>query len=210
MSLWTRIFQERRLIILPLAVLIIANITVLALLVLPGERRVASMTDRVEESRHEAALAQLTLNKVKDQRTSKALAEQQLKKFYEEVLPAGSREAQDKTNFALQRLASESGVIEKNGVTGYEPVKDSRLERWTSRVVLDGPYANIRRFLFALEMARPFVVIEKVELSPSNESGMTAGSQGNTIEVTLEIATYYLVGQLHEAAGNPGNAAVNR
>jgi hypothetical protein len=42
-------------------------------------------------------------------------------------------------------------------------------------------------------MARPFVVIEKVELSPSNDSGMTAGSQGNNIEVTLEISTYYLV-----------------
>jgi hypothetical protein len=84
-------------------------------------------------------------------------------------------------------------VIEKNSTTGYEPLKDSRLERFLSRVVLDGPYQNIRRFLYALEMARPFVVIEKVELSPSNDSGMTAGSQGNNIEVTLEISTYYLV-----------------
>lgn len=197
-------------IILPLAILIIANVTVLALLVLPGERRVTSMTERVEQSRHEAALAQLTLTKVKDQKTSKALAEQQLKKFYEEILPADSRQAQNMTNFALERLARESGVIEKNGQTNYEPVKESRLEHWTSRVVLDGSYPNIRRFLYALEMARPFVVIEKVELSPSNESGMAAGSQGNTIEVTLEISTYYLVGQLHETAGATGNAAVNR
>jgi type II secretory pathway component PulM len=210
MNLWSRIFQERRMIILPLAILIVANVTVLALLVLPGERRVTSMTDRVEESRHEAALAQGALNKVRDQRTSKALAEQQLKKFYEDVLPPGAREAQDMTNFALERLARESGVTEKNGQTNYEAVKDSRLEHWTSRVVLDGPYQNIRRFLYALEMARPFVVIEKVELSPSNESGMTAGSQGNTIEVTLEISTYYLVGQQHETAGATGNAAVNR
>jgi hypothetical protein len=193
MNLWNRIFQERRMIILPLVILIIANITVLALLVLPGERRVASMADRVEESRHEAALAQLALTKVKEQKTSKALAEQQLKKFYEDVLPAGARDSQEMTKFALERVAHESGVIEKNSTTGYEPLKDSRLERFLSRVVLDGPYQNIRRFLYALEMARPFVVIEKVELSPSNDSGMTAGSQGNNIEVTLEISTYYLV-----------------
>lgn len=193
MNLWNRIFQERRMIILPLAILIIANITVLALLVLPGERRVASMADRVEESRHEAALGQLALTKVKEQKTSKALAEQQLKKFYEDVLPAGARDSQEMTKFALERVAHESGVIEKNSTTGYEPLKDSRLERFLSRVVLDGPYQNIRRFLYALEMARPFVVIEKVELSPSNDSGMTAGSQGNNIEVTLEISTYYLV-----------------
>lgn len=199
-------------IILPLAILIIANVTVLALLVLPGERRVTSMTERVEQSRHEAALAQLTLTKVKDQKTSKALAEQQLKKFYEEILPADSRQAQNMTNFALERLARESGVIEKNGQTNYEPVKESRLEHWTSRVVLDGSYQNIRRFLYALEMAQPFVVIEKVELSPSNESGMATGTQGNTIEVTLEISTYYLVGQSHESAGAGAstNPAVNR
>jgi hypothetical protein len=198
--------------ILPLAVLVIANVAVLALLVLPRERRVASMTERVEESRHEAAMAQLTLTKVKEQRTSKALAEQQLKKFYEDVLPPGAREAQEMTKFALERLARESGVIEKNSQTGYEPVKESRLERFISRVVLDGPYQNIRRFLYALEMAQPFVVIEKVELSPSNESGMATGTQGNTIEVTLEISTYYLVGQSHESAGAGAstNPAVNR
>jgi hypothetical protein len=209
MSLWGRIFQERRIVILPLAILIVANVAVLALLVLPRERLVTNTAERVDESRREAALAQLGVTKVKDQRTSKELAEQQLKRFYEDVLPAGAREAQEMTNFALERLARESGVIEKNGQTGYEPVKESRLERWTSRVVLDGPYQNIRRFLYALEVARPFVVIEKVELSPSNESGSAAGSQGNTIEVTLEISTYYLVAASHEPAGTT-NGAVTR
>jgi hypothetical protein len=210
MSLWNRIFQERRIVILPLMVVLIANVAVLALLVLPRERGVASMGDRVEESRHEAALAQLSLTKVKEQRASKALAEQQLKKFYEEVLPADARESQEMTNFALERVARESGVIEKNGQSGYEPVKESRLERVTSRVVLNGPYQNIRRFLYALENARPFVVIEKVELSPSNESGMNASNQGNTIEVTLEISTYYLIKGGTESIGATPQPAVNR
>jgi len=197
-------------VILPLAVVLVANVAVLALLVLPRERRVAAMVERVEESRHEAAVAQIALTKAKEQRASKALAEQQLKKFYEEVLPADSREAQDMTNFALERVARESGVIEKNGQSGYEAVKESRLAHWATRVVLDGSYQNIRRFLFALENARPFVVIEKVELSPSNESGTTAANQGNTIEITLEISTYYLTRATSDAAGAGSNPAVNR
>jgi hypothetical protein len=211
-SLWRRIFQERRMIILPLAILIVGNVAVLALVVLPSQASVTATADRVEQSRHEAALAQMALTKANEQRTGKTLADQQLKKFYEEVLPSGLQEAENMTNFALERLARESGVIEKNGQGNYEPVKDSRLERVTSRVVLDGPYQNIRRFLYALEIARPFVVIEKVELSPSNDSSSGVGSQntGNSIEVTLEIATYYLMAQPGQAPSVASNGTVDR
>jgi Tfp pilus assembly protein PilO len=52
-----------------------------------------------------------------------------------------------------------------------------------------GRYANIRRFLYAVETASEFVVVEKVGLAQS-----TATEQGSNgaLEVSLVVATYFV------------------
>jgi len=56
-------------------------------------------------------------------------------------------------------------------------------------VTLVGDYQNIRRFLYAVETAREFLVVERVALSQATD--LKAGNTG-ALEVTLDIATYYL------------------
>jgi hypothetical protein len=51
-----------------------------------------------------------------------------------------------------------------------EPIKDSRLIRVSGTVTLVGDYANIRRFLYEVETAQEFVVIERVALSEANST----------------------------------------
>jgi hypothetical protein len=55
--------------------------------------------------------------------------------------------------------------------------------------MLRGTYANITKFLYDLETAEEFVVVEKVELG---ESGTVESSSGGIIEISLDIATYFL------------------
>jgi len=197
MSLWRRIFLERRAVVLPLAVLIVGNLAVLGLVVFPLEQSVSSAAQRVDDSKHDLAMAQALLTSAKAQRASKEQAERELKTFYEQILPTNEQEATKLTDFAVEQIARQSGIIKKNGQNGWDASKDSRLIRMTSRVTLVGDYNGIRRFLFALESARPFVVVERVELAESNTEQANSGPQnaGNTLEVSLSLASYYLAQQ---------------
>src|SRR5205814_9352863 len=106
-----------------------------------------------------------------------------------DVLPGGYQDSLNLADFGVERIAAQSSVIKKNAQTNVESSKESRLARVTSRGVFDGDYKSIRRFLYALETARPFVVLEKVELTQSAGSQATGGQgTGNAIEVTLELA----------------------
>ena len=55
------------------------------------------------------------------------------------------------------------------------------------QVTLIGEYANIRRFLYEVETALEFVIIESVELSQAS-----ATQNDSLLELSLAIATYYL------------------
>jgi Tfp pilus assembly protein PilO len=61
------------------------------------------------------------------------------------------------------------------------------LSRAFSRVTLEGRYPNIRRFLYDVEKAKEFIVVEKVELA---EQGDQPAANG-LLEVSLVVATYF-------------------
>src|SRR5205823_4267217 len=125
-------------VILPLALLIAVNLGVLGLVVLPLERSVTTAAERVDSSKHDLALAQILLNSAKAQRASQEQASRELKTFYEQVLPTTEQEAAGQTDFAIERIARQSGITKKNGQNSFETSKDSRLVRVISRVTLVG------------------------------------------------------------------------
>ena len=69
----------------------------------------------------------------------------------------------------------------------WDAVRDSRLSRAFSTVTLVGRYANVRRFLYAVETATEFIVVERVGV----EEATSPGASGN-LEVSLMVATYFL------------------
>ena len=75
----------------------------------------------------------------------------------------------------------------QTGQWDREAVKDSSLTKVTGKITLTGDYGSIRQFLFELETAQEFVVVEKVELSEANLVKATSA-----LEVQLAVATYYL------------------
>jgi Tfp pilus assembly protein PilV len=191
MSLLARIFSERRAVMAPLAVLLILNIAVLALIVWPLQRRV----DGSQEARYQAVsgldAARRMEAQAKAERTSKERANVELKKFYTEILPRDFRSAVGVASFWLGRVAEDARLTFRAGQWDREQARNSRrdsaLTKVTGQVTLTGDYANIRRFLYEVETAQEFVIIEKVELSQANSTQVDS-----PLEVALSVATYFV------------------
>ena len=187
MSLIGRIFSERRAVMIPLALFLLANIGVLLGVVWPMKRAV----DGADEAHYQATMSLAEARKVelesKAKRNSKDRADVELKKFYSEILPVNFRGAVNVVNFYLQGVAAESKLVFRSGQWEPEALKGSKLTRVSGNVTLLGDYANIRKFLYEVESAQEFVVIERVDLSEAN-----ATQNDSRLELTLAVATYYV------------------
>ena len=182
-----RILGEKRRLILPIAIVLAANVAIFAAAVVPLTRRVASAADR-------AALAAETLGQARARHeAAKALvsglgrADDELHRFYRDVLPGDWTAARRITYLRLVQLAREHGL--QPARTGSEPQanKDSALARLQMTMQLTGDYASIRRFIYDLETAPEFVVIENVALAQGSEANAP-------LVLTIEVSTYYWAG----------------
>jgi Tfp pilus assembly protein PilO len=186
MSLLRRVFSERRAVVVPLTVFLVGNIAVLALAVWPLQRTVAGGKEAQWQATQNVAAARTQEIQAKTDRASKDRADIELRKFYTEILPKDDRSAIGAATFSLSRLADESHVTFKVGQWDREDVKDSTLTRLSGQVTLIGEYANVRRFLYEVETAQEFVIIESVELTSASVT-----QNDSMLELGLVIATYY-------------------
>lgn len=193
MSLARRVFVERRRVVLPLLVFLIANVAVLGLVVWPLEQSVAGAGEAREQAILSLAAARKQEKDANDQRAGKARADVELRKFYSETLPKDFASARNLTNFWLGRVAEQSRLTFRTGQYESEPVRGSNLVRFKGEVTLFGDYADIRKFLYEVETAQEFVIIEKVALSQPN-----AAQGGAQLELALSVVTYFM------PAGLPG------
>lgn len=188
MSLWRRVFTERRGVVLPLLLFLGANIAVLLLVVWPLRQSVGRAHQEAADARNGLAASMVMQQQARTARASTDDAGLELGTFYRDVLPSGLSEARS-LMFWLDRTAADAGVRLRGGQSDYEAVRESRLTRVTSQASLLGEYPDILRFLHAVEVASQFVIIEKVELA---QSGSGQPGAGEALELTLEVATYFI------------------
>jgi Tfp pilus assembly protein PilO len=188
MSLWRRVVVERRAAVLPLMVFLLANVAVLALGVFPLERSVAGLKQGEADALGARGQAVRLENAAKAAQTGKTRAEEELKKFYSHVLPVDVRAASQLTYAWLDQVAKESGVEFDRGTFKEDDIRDSRIKRWSGEAKLVGDYSNIRKFLYAVETAEEFVIIEEVGLSQVD----SARGSGDMLVLDLSLSTYFL------------------
>jgi len=190
-SLWRRILTERRSVIVPLAVLLAANVVVLMAVVLPLRRSVSGAEDRRNAAYAHLNAAKAELAEIERTASAKRQAANDLQVFYEQHLPPSSSIARNEVAFWPERTATALGLQYTSiETTQPTPVRDSRLTRVASRFTLRGEYLNIRKFLYAVEAAEQFLIVDKISLAQ-------AGSQqtnSSVLEFEITIATYYLGG----------------
>jgi hypothetical protein len=190
MSLWRRVIVERRRTFVPLAGVLVVNLVVLAAAVFPLRKIVSADESDALQVSGDLAVAVQRERQAQAAQASRVRASDDLQKFYSQVLPQDFSQAVDVLYMEIARISGETGLGAER--RQFEPVKlkNSRLGEFRTEATLTGDYTSIRRFLYELETAQPFIVVEAVALAPSKQLRVDNGQ----LQVTVTIATYYLAG----------------
>lgn len=187
MTLGKRILVEKRALIIPLALGIILNVAAYALIVYPLGVKSVGAADRAVAAAQALNSAEREVASARALVAGKSRAEQELVTFYDKVLPADLSAARRLTYAALPALARKTNVKFLDRQTDPDPpVEDSRLGLLKVRGQFQCDYESFRQFIFALENAPEFVIIDDVLL--------TQGDASKPLTLTLQLATYYRLG----------------
>jgi hypothetical protein len=182
-----RVMAEKRHLILPLVVAIVANALLYAVVVFPLGRQVAAAGSAARTAHEELNRARQDYQLAKATVTGKQQADAALQKFYNDVLPADQATARRLTYTRLSQLANDANVRLEHGNNVVKPLKNSRLSKFTTTYTLTGDYRDVRRFIYSLETAPEFIVLENIGLSSSADEKQ----QARSLAMTLDIATYF-------------------
>jgi Tfp pilus assembly protein PilO len=179
-----RVLREKRALIWPIAIALILNVALYAIVVYPlskkvagGEQAAAAAAAALQAARRDHAAARATI-------AGKAQADVELEKFYGEVLPPDMSGARRITFLRIEQLAAQSDLRLERETSNPKAQHDSQLVKFTYTAALSGEYRNIRRFIHSLETAPEFLVLENVELTQNQ-------AEKSALNVSLQIATYY-------------------
>jgi hypothetical protein len=190
-TLVSRIITEKRAIVLTLVVALVLNVLAYVLVVRPlgaksagAAERAAAATMALRAAEKDVALARALV-------TGKTDADQELRAFYQKVLPSDLIAARRMTYGSLPALARKTRVRYEARTTSIEKEdSDTRLGHMTIKMVLAGDYENIRQFLYELESSPEFVIVDDLSLVES--------SSDEPQTLTVNLSTYYRLGA-HES-----------
>jgi Tfp pilus assembly protein PilO len=181
-----RIYREKRRLILPLAVLAVANLAALLLVVYPLSRRVATTEQRAQDTTTRLMRATQEYRAARATLEGRERTDKQLERFYAEVLPKDQTAARRITYLKLAQLARDADLLyDRRSFDIAPPEKDSMLTRMDIGVPLQGEYADMRRFIHTLETAPEFIVIRDVQLAKAKDD------KSSGLTLTLNLTTYY-------------------
>ena len=187
MNLLKRVLIEKRFVVTLVLIAIVLNVGLHSLVVYPWSIKVAKAEERTTRALANLGVAAETLDAAQTKMQAKLEADADLQSFYSDVLPQKLSGAREITYLRLAALASETHLRMERRSTTPGQEADSRLASLRTTMLLQGEYADIRRFIYELEIAPEFILIEDVALS----QGTSADS---ALVLTLGLSTYYWVG----------------
>jgi len=194
MTLVKRILVEKRALIIPLGLAVILNIAAYALWVYPLGVKSAGAGDRAAAAAQALQAAERDFTAAQNLVAGKTRAEQELATFYDKVLPSDLASARRLTYATLPELAQKSNVKFLDRRIDVEPLKrDAQLGALKIETKFQGDYESVRRFIYELERAPAFVIIDDLTLAQVEAN--------KPLMLTLSLSTYYRL----TAAGANGN-----
>jgi len=182
-----RVLTEKRRLIVPIVIALFVNIALFVVVLYPlsnkvagGEQAALAATTALNAAKRDYEAARATVK-------GKGQADQELQKFYSDVLPPDLSAARRAMFRRIEDLAQQSSLRLERETSDPKPQRDSQLVKFTYHASLSGDYRNIRLFIHELETAPEFLVLENVELTQSE-----VANRG--LNVSVDIATYYRAG----------------
>ena len=185
--LWKRVLSEKRALIVPLVLGLLGNIAAYGLWVYPLGVKSAGAADRAAAAARSLQLAERELAGARELVTGKSRADQELTTFFEKVLAPSLPAARDLTYATLPSLAKKSNVrLLDRRFEVEKPEKNARLGLLKVHTAWQCDYESFRQFIYALESAPPFVIIDDVSLAQNDPS--------KPLMLVIELSTYYRLG----------------
>jgi Tfp pilus assembly protein PilO len=180
-----RVLAEKRAWVVPLAVVFVLNVAGYALVGYPLAIKVRNAQAREQAAQSELAAALQDQQNAQAARTARDRATVALQAFYGGVLPHDLAGARRITYLRLAQLAQTLNLrAQRRSAVPEQPARNSSLGRLKISMTLAGDYEDVRQFIYQLETAPEFVVIEDIALSERAETG-------STLALSLELSTYF-------------------
>jgi hypothetical protein len=187
MPLWKRIVAEKRALIVPLVLGALGNLAAYGLWVYPLGVKSAGAADRAAAATRSLQAAEAELAAARALVLGKSRAEQELSTFFDKVLPADLPSARRLTYATLPLLARKSNVkLVDRRFEVDKTEKNARLGLLRVHTVWQCDYESFRQFIYSLESASPFVIIDDVSLAQSDAS--------KPLTLVMELSTYFRLG----------------
>jgi Tfp pilus assembly protein PilO len=182
-GLAARVIREHRAAFIAIGIGLLANILLYAFVVYPLANRSADAANRAERAAMARQAAEKDLAGADALVKGKSIADQELDQFYTRVLPADLVAAQRATYGPIPELARQHNVTFLRRTYSPEVVQDALTTRLSTRAEFVGEYEDLREFIYALETAPTFVIIDDIALaSASNDDRLT---------LSLGLSTYF-------------------
>lgn len=179
-----RVLAEHQRVAVALVLVLLFNVLAYAAVVRPLAAKSNGAADRAAAASAALRAAEREFAAADALVKGKARADEELAAFYSKVLPADMTAARRMTYASLPALARKAGVDYEARTTDIEAVdRDNRLARMNIHMVLQGDYESLRQFIYALESAPEFVIIDDVTLV-ENESDQP-------LRLDVNMSTYY-------------------
>lgn len=183
MRLVRRVVQEHRRAVVIIAATFVLNVLLYMVVVRPWNQSVANIEQRTLAAEQARTAAQTEFSRANGTLTGKDRATKELETFYSKVLAQDLSGARRLTYGRVQRLAQEYRLAYQG--SRYEPIEErgSTLTKLKVNVELTGTYNNMRSFIYAIESAPQFVVIENISLAEGGNEG--------SLRLAMDLSTYY-------------------
>lgn len=179
-----RVVRAHRRAILLLVAGLLLNVLAYVLVVRPLSVKSDGAADRAQTAARTLRTAEGEYAAAGELVKGKAQADEELNAFYSQVLPADMTAARRMTYASLPALARRTGVIYEARTTEVEKAdEEGHLQRMGISMVLQGDYENLRQFIYGLESAPEFVIIDDVTLAETTE--------GEALRLTVNLSTYF-------------------
>jgi Tfp pilus assembly protein PilO len=189
MTLLKRILAEKRTLLILIALGIAINVAAYALIVYPLAMKAAGSVDRAQAAIRSRKAAEQDLAAARALVSGKARAHEELATFFDKVLPANQPAAVRITYSPLSEIAKKSNtrVIERRWEPDESLAKNSHVGRLRVHMSMQGDYASVRRFIYEIERAPEFVIIDNITLAQTDPT--------KPLVLTVDLSSYYRLGR---------------
>lgn len=166
-----------------LGALLLANLAVSIIVVRPKVVRYRQLTDLSSPQLQVVKTREKEVTQKEEYRKSLEKARDEMKRLAGEVLSTRQRRMIG-VQLEIAKLARSFGIASDQVHYENESVDNGALERFGSVVPMAGGYADLRKFIQAVESSDNFLVIERVALG--------SGKSSDVLDLNITLATYFI------------------